>query len=789
MEANRDAILVVAVVLLLLLLVVRKLFWKRTEKEEFGQGLDRESLRLLRAKKQSGDDLSLADALFNLERYEKAAELYDRLNYQTRAAEAYERAGKVSKAVHVLRRAGLRDRAAQVAASHGLYSIAAEEYAQLGQMDRAAECYLKTDNLKRAAELYEQLGRHRDAGKLFARLREYEPAADNFAQYFEQQYRFARGDLSAIEDGCKVGHRAATYYKELGRIKEAVDLFRRAGFSKEAAELLLEQGRLREAADVCFDTGEMRRAAELFDQMGDRKRANACRAELALKAGDQRGAAALFAAAEEPLRAAELYYQVGELAGAARLYEEGGDFISAAEILADRGETRKAAELYAKGGQSEESARLYELVGEFQLAVAGWEESGNYLKAGVLLFQNGKKEEALQVLARMGEFGQHASQARWLEGSILFQLGRVEEAKIKFQEALGGESPDHHNLDIVYNLGRCAELSGEFAEAIKLYDSILSVNNSHQNAKSRADVLRKQMSGAQGKLSALSSAKRNGRGQGQAAASGNLGIAANRLLKARYEIIEEIARGGMGIVYRARDTVLNRMVAYKILGENLKHNRTAVEYFLREARAAAAMTHPNIVMVFDAGEQDDEYYMAMEYVEGETLKSVIRRSGPLDDAMLRFIITNACRGLAYAHDKGLVHRDIKSGNLMITKDNALKIMDFGLAKFVEEASEDHTRAIGTPYYMSPEQILGKNLDGRSDIYSLGITLFECATGKVPFAKGDLSYHHLHTAPPRAKKLNPQVADDIDEVIHRAIQKKPEDRFQHVGEIAQLVQET
>ncbi|MEO1270740.1 MAG: serine/threonine-protein kinase, partial [Myxococcota bacterium] len=210
--------------------------------------------------------------------------------------------------------------------------------------------------------------------------------------------------------------------------------------------------------------------------------------------------------------------------------------------------------------------------------------------------------------------------------------------------------------------------------------------------------------------------------------------------------------------------------------------QVVVKYFLREARAAAALTHPNIVTVFDAGEQGGEYYMAMEYVEGETLKTLVRHNGAFHEKLLRFIVDRCCRGLGFAHERGIVHRDIKSGNIMLTRDKSLKIMDFGLAKFIEEYRSQHTQAIGTPFYMSPEQILGRDLDYRSDLYSLGVTLFECATGTVPFTKGELSYHHLHTPPPRPRDLNPKLSAKMEEMILRLLQKNPDDRYHAANEL-------
>jgi serine/threonine protein kinase len=242
----------------------------------------------------------------------------------------------------------------------------------------------------------------------------------------------------------------------------------------------------------------------------------------------------------------------------------------------------------------------------------------------------------------------------------------------------------------------------------------------------------------------------------------------------------------MGVVYRARDTVLDRVVAYKLLSANLKGNDVAVKYFLREARAAAQMAHVNIVTVFDAGEQDGEFFMAMEFVEGQTLKQLITRQGAFPEKLVRYIMAHVCRGLAYAHDRGLVHRDVKPGNIMLTRDRTVKIMDFGLAKFVEEVQAQHTRAIGTPYYMSPEQILGKELDGRSDLYSLGVSMFECATGQVPFSKGDLSYHHLHTEPPSVLELNPKIGEELAGIIHKCMAKSPDDRFKSAADLASFV---
>jgi serine/threonine-protein kinase len=238
----------------------------------------------------------------------------------------------------------------------------------------------------------------------------------------------------------------------------------------------------------------------------------------------------------------------------------------------------------------------------------------------------------------------------------------------------------------------------------------------------------------------------------------------------------------MGIVYKADDTVLDRTVALKVLPESLKESPQALKNFLREAKSAAALNHPNIVTVYDAGEQDGVYYIAMEYVDGNTLKDIIKRRGKIAPRGIVHVVSQMCEALAYAHEKKIVHRDVKTANTMWTKDRKAKIMDFGLAKVIEEVRNHTTVVSGTPFYMSPEQTLGKNVDHRSDLYSLGVSVFEMATGTLPFTEGNLPYHHVHTPPPRPQELEPELPDLLAGVIERCLRKDPEERYQSAREI-------
>ena len=238
----------------------------------------------------------------------------------------------------------------------------------------------------------------------------------------------------------------------------------------------------------------------------------------------------------------------------------------------------------------------------------------------------------------------------------------------------------------------------------------------------------------------------------------------------------------MGIVYKAKDTVLDRLVAYKVLPDALKENPQALKNFLREAKSAAQLNHPNIVTVYDAGEQDGRYYIAMEFVDGNTLKEIVRRRGAIASGGVLHVLVQMCEALAFAHDKKIVHRDIKTANTMWTRDRKAKIMDFGLAKIVEEVRNHTTLVSGTPYYMSPEQTLGRNVDYRTDIYSLGVTLFELATGRLPFTEGNIPYHHVHTPPPDVREFKADAPPLLADIVARCLRKDPEERYQSVREI-------
>jgi TolB-like protein/Tfp pilus assembly protein PilF len=262
-------------------------------------------------------------------------------------------------------------------------------------------------------------------------------------------------------------------------------------------------------------------------------------------------------------------------------------------------------------------------------------------------------------------------------------------------------------------------------------------------------------------------------------------IAKDKLIAGKYRIVEEIGRGGMGVVYKAEDLKLKRCVALKFLPPHLMDSPELKERFLIEAQAAAALSHPNICVIHEVGESEDRPYIAMECVEGETLRDRVKK-GPLKPEDALDIAIQVAAGLGEAHSKGIIHRDIKSANIMVTAKGQAKVMDFGLAKLRGGSSLTKSQTtLGTVAYMSPEQARGDDLDGRTDIWSLGVVLYEMLARILPF-RGDhdqtVIYSILHREPESLAKASPGTAPELAQIVGRALVKNPADRYQTMEEL-------
>jgi serine/threonine protein kinase len=272
---------------------------------------------------------------------------------------------------------------------------------------------------------------------------------------------------------------------------------------------------------------------------------------------------------------------------------------------------------------------------------------------------------------------------------------------------------------------------------------------------------------------------------------GSAWIRMTTMIKAgRYEILGELGRGAMGVVYRAVDPVIGRNVAVKTIrlsetGTGLSRQEL-LSRFQTEARAAGLLTHPNIVVVYDAGEEDGLYYITMELVEGRSLQSLLDGGDTFATARVIRILEQTCSALQFAHERNIVHRDIKPANLMLTADDIVKVTDFGTAKILQMGTvQQTTHVMGTPSYMSPEQVKGKPIDGRTDIFSLGVVLYEMLTVEKPFPGQSITtviYKIVNEDPIPPRQLNPSIHPGLNEIVLRALAKEPDERYQSCREL-------
>ncbi len=263
-----------------------------------------------------------------------------------------------------------------------------------------------------------------------------------------------------------------------------------------------------------------------------------------------------------------------------------------------------------------------------------------------------------------------------------------------------------------------------------------------------------------------------------------------RELDGDYQVERELGRGGMAIVYEAVDVHLGRRVALKVLPPEMAMRRSMAERFKREAKMAAALDHPNIVPVYRVGQTGGLLYIAMKFIRGRPLDSILQTQGPLQIAVVLTILRAAASALAYAHERGIVHRDVKSANIMIDTDGRAVVSDFGIARAVEDPTITATgTVVGTPYFMSPEQCAARRIGPQSDQYSLGVVAFQMLMGAVPFNADTLPgimHHHFYTPVPNLRLVRPEIPEALNAVVMRMLAKKSEDRFASTAALASAI---
>jgi len=510
--------------------------------------------------------------------------------------------------------------------------------------------------------------------------------------------------------------------------------------------------------------GDVASAARALAREGQDKVSNLLLARMHVEQGNAERAAEHFEYAEHFREAAKLREEQRDWARAASLFQKCGESLRAAEMFQRAGDPVRAGKAFEAASDLDRALACYREGGDTERVITVLERRGETFEAAKLATDHADRARAIRLLQQILPDHPSYTEACLMLTDALESEGHVDLAARKLDERVQ-RGADVITPDLLWRLAELWEKANEPGRALDVLEKLRQDEPTWPELGARIDALRRRLSSERTPPT------------GRASAGGRAsGIARPDESGGRYELIEQIGRGGMGVVYRARDKRLGREVALKRLPDNLRDHPAAVQLFLREARASASLNHPNIVTVHDADQEGDTYFITMELLEGDPLHVILRRANRLSARDTARLGVQICAGLEYAHERRIVHRDIKTSNLFFTRGKVVKIMDFGLAKMLEEVRRSATVIGGTPYYMAPEQAAGENVDARADLYALGVTFFELVTGAVPFRDGDVVYHHRHTPPPDPRRRAEGIPDGFAELILEMLVKDPAQRI-------------
>lgn len=659
-------------------------------------------------------------ALKKEKRYDRLGEVYVALTRHKEAAWAFRKAGDLKRSAVELAKAGKTLKAARVLEKAGDFGTAARFYAEKGKHQKAAQAYRKMGDLPSAAFSYLQ---------------------------------------------AKKSNEAAT---------AMVDFFAAGAGAAEAQT---------QAAEKCYQmlqdpgfTGKLNpeTRGKLLAALAERFAA-ADRADLA---------AHLFHEAGDPGRAGELYLKLGKMPEAAQCLREAGRHREAALVGArhyeSRGLWKEAGMAYEGAGEFTRAGDCFSKASDALRASACYEKAGEFFGAGFALAHAKQWERAIPLLQKTREDHPQYPESRALLGRCFYHLHQFEHCAATLENHLTGERVRSGNIDYFWMLALAYEQLGKLEESRQVLLKIQSVNVDFRDIGQRLSNISNRISMAKNEPAAGSAAIAPDHASAPPTAVMNM---VENSLGMRYRLDRELGRGGMGVVYQAHDTQLDRPVALKFLGTLLDEHEEYRKRFLREAQTAAKVSHPNIVAIYDIGANEGKAFIAMEYVDGVNLHRYIRQKGRLEPREAISIMVQACSALDAVHQAGIVHRDIKPDNILIAKGGLVKLMDFGLAKGQNMRLTGTNVLLGTPCYMSPEQVNGQEADVRSDIYALGLVLHEMLTGKLVFAEGDVLQRQVYEIPPEPGKLAPGIPRLLDQIVMKCIAKRPDERFQSARELA------
>ena len=640
------------------------------------------------------------------------------------------------------------------------YNGMAEVYAGAARYKDAAKWYKKGGNRRQSAVMLGKTGKPLKAARLLMREGDFVSAAS----YFLEANR-ALDAARAYEKGGRSGKAAASYL-DAKRYEDAVKAF--IDYFQHSAE----------DAESQVDAAEQ--ALRLLRDPDAAKRISAESRKALLPEVAKR-----FEMVQRYDIAAQLHEESGDLARAGEVYLMGGHLQKAAQCMKTAGRDREAAQIhgryYASQGSWRDAALSYAAAGEYLLAGDCYRKAKEALRAaecyekadaayhaGVSYAHAGKFDDAIRMLQRIKEDDANFDVSRGMLGRCFFEKKQYYDCVAALENYLTGQRVESGNKDYYYMLALAYEQTSKFPESRDILRKINSVDTTYRDVAERIATLSSQISLLSGATTGVLTTAVDREAGAAQHVSEQVGT--------RYRLEKELGRGGMGVVFRAHDTQLDRPVALKFIGELVDSSEEFRQRFIREAQAAAKINHPNVISVYDINATQGKAYIAMEFVDGGSLAGLYASEKVFPPKRAINLVGQATAALAAIHEAGIVHRDIKPDNIMIAKGGTVKLTDFGLARSADNRITRTGTAMGTPAYMSPEQVLGKEADARSDIYSMGLVLHQLLTGKIHFIEGDVLERQLKEMPPAPSTQIEGIPPELDAIVLRCLAKNPEERF-------------
>ena len=681
---------------------------------------------------------------------------------------------------------------------------AAEMLSGRGQHEEAVLLFEAGGAFTRAAESAMALRQPLRAAYLFKQARAWERAVRCFEEAAalpeavlaleEGEARLERGGLRRQADQDRLRQlklKRAEILIRLDRSSAAVALLRAQPPSPEGAALLEGAGRIEEAMERYLDLGLLEEAARVAAKSPQRER---LQAQIYLRTG-------------RPVQAAEALARLGRNREAAEAYEAGKEWNLAGYRWEATDEPARAAEAYEKGGRPRDAARCFQAAGMPERAAAA---AAPVKQPSGALAQRDQRDQRPSTALRQarasitaGDTAKAASilmlmrpgEAGFAEGAVLlaplliaegFGADALDRLRVPLDGSHSPEAEARLLLERDYWQGRCLEAMQRHEEALACYERAAARDLGYRDLKQRLDRRRASTAvvAPQEPPAPMAHTSRimnvpPALSPGELAVGGRLGE--------RYEILAELGRGGMGRVYKARDHELGEIVAIKTLLTSSDGGVGDEARLLREVQICRRISHPNVVRVYDLGRFNGGLFVTMELIEGNRLDDVIALDAPLPFAQVRSLVADIAAGLKEAHAQGIVHRDLKPTNLIVTAANRLKILDFGIASMAGLGSRltQVGFVMGSPMFMSPDQIRGGEVDGRSDLYSLGLIAYALITGREPFELLEataLVFKKLAEDPSDVRELRPETPESWVALLSRLLARQPEHRFQSAQEV-------